>query len=968
MNFAATMPDEARLRALLDGTLSEAEQAEVLALVESQPQWQQALDRLAAGAQTWQAAAEHLHQPPLAADAALRSAIAAVQLPTVAADAQAADSSAKLDFLTSVDDPRYLGRFGEFFVEKVIGRGGFGIVLQVFDPPLRRIVALKVLAPHLASNAAACLRFNREAKAAAAVVHDHVITIHAVGEKPLPHLVMQYVAGQSLQEKLDKAGPLKIEEVLRIGMQTAAGLAAAHKHGQVHRDIKPANILLENGVERVKITDFGLARAADDASMTQSGVVAGTPQYMSPEQARGDSVDHRSDLFSLGSVLYAMCAGHPPFRATTTMGVLKRVCDEPPRPIREVNPQVPEWLAAIIDKLMAKRPEDRFASAAEVSDLLGQCLSHAQQPAANPLPQSRALAPRGPQSTPPSADARAAISVPATDDALLEAARRSVREPAIGLVITGILNWVALAIIFIFLSDVFRNMMRDDTYRWLIPVIAVLGLGSGLIVLGGLKMLRLENQLLVTLASIAAMVIGPGYFVGLAMGLWALVVLQRREVKEGFAKVRRRHWPALADAPAELPEEGEWSCRCLTCGYVAPLHKWGGVRIGAASRGKWSVLWCPLCRWLRWMSIERFSLKALPPQKPPAPVADFRPTVPQSGGLALALLIVFLVVAIPLTLLFVAGMGYFLMGAKSPPSRFGEMPFPPESTGGLIYQNPDSRFEVSINQVTTPQGEHIVSAPLGPGLRHNQFLRVPPGEYRAEVKAGDIVVREDTFTVNAGGTPTTYSVGAGGTLRFVARPEDRNLVLVLNHVTGQTIWDWPRRQYFVLPEGLVHVDLRRPDGNGDYPILTSNYFDIVAGQETVIRVREKDVQLVPTTQEDAVIALHRRSLEAAELRYAAGREPIQVVIDSKLKLNQARAERAEQIGRHAEALAIRREIVALVGEKVKTVETLTASGVVPMEDLNKAKLELLQAQEQATDAEGKIKALPGHAESPDEPN
>ena len=126
---------------------------------------------------------------------------------------------------------------------------------------------------------------------------------------------MEFIDGMSLQDKLDKQGPLGLKEILRIGMQIAEGLAAAHKQGLVHRDIKPANILLENGVERVKITDFGLARAVDDASVTQSGVVAGTPMYMSPEQAEGEPIDHRADLFSLGSVLYAMCTGRPPFRA-----------------------------------------------------------------------------------------------------------------------------------------------------------------------------------------------------------------------------------------------------------------------------------------------------------------------------------------------------------------------------------------------------------------------------------------------------------------------------------------------------------------------------------------------------------------------------------------------------------------------------------------------------------------------------
>lgn len=140
--------------------------------------------------------------------------------------------------------------------------------------------------------------------------------IYGVAEaNGLPYLVMPYVRGTSLQRRLDDSGPLTVAEVLRIGMQTAAGLAAAHAQGLVHRDIKPAKILLSEGVERVQITDFGLARAADDASLTRTGVLAGTPQYMSPEQARGEAVDHRSDLFSLGSVLYATCTGRPPFRA-----------------------------------------------------------------------------------------------------------------------------------------------------------------------------------------------------------------------------------------------------------------------------------------------------------------------------------------------------------------------------------------------------------------------------------------------------------------------------------------------------------------------------------------------------------------------------------------------------------------------------------------------------------------------------
>ena len=194
-----------------------------------------------------------------------------------------------------------LGRLGPYEVSGVIGAGGMGIVLKAFDCSLDRTVAIKVMAPHLASSGSARRRFAREAKAAAAVLHPNVIAIHGVAaDQALPYLVMPYNRGMSLQKRIDQDGPLPLQETLRIAEQIAAGLAAAHAQGLVHRDIKPANILLEDGVERLAITDFGLARAVDDATMTRSGVIAGTPQYMSPEQARGDSIDHRSDLFSFG--------------------------------------------------------------------------------------------------------------------------------------------------------------------------------------------------------------------------------------------------------------------------------------------------------------------------------------------------------------------------------------------------------------------------------------------------------------------------------------------------------------------------------------------------------------------------------------------------------------------------------------------------------------------------------------------
>ena len=300
-----------------------------------------------------------------------------------------------IDSLAPSEDPRMLGRLGNYEVSGVVGAGAMGVVLKATDPSLDRAIAIKVLSPHLASSGAARKRFAREAKAAAAVLHSNVIPIHSVSnEHSLPYLVMPYVRSTSLQKRIDQDGALPTNEVLRIATQVAAGLAAAHAQGLVHRDIKPANILLEEGVERVAITDFGLARAVDDASLTRTGSIAGTPQYMSPEQSRGDSIGQRSDLFSLGSVMYAMCVGRSPFRAETTYGVIQRINNDQPTPILELNPDVPAWLAGIIAKLMSKKVDDRFESAEEAAELLESCLAHVQHPSAVPLPPSIVVQPK----------------------------------------------------------------------------------------------------------------------------------------------------------------------------------------------------------------------------------------------------------------------------------------------------------------------------------------------------------------------------------------------------------------------------------------------------------------------------------------------------------------------------------------------------------------------------------------------
>ena len=283
-----------------------------------------------------------------------------------------------------------IGRIGHYELLEGLGQGGFGIVVKAFDEALQRSVAIKFLAPQLASTSPPRKFFLREARSAAQVRHDNVVQIYAVDETPLPYLVMEYIEGQTLQQRLDECGPFEPDEIVRLGRQIALGLAAAHEKGLIHRDVKPANILLQKGsVDQVKLADFGLARTADDASLTQSGFIVGTPMYLAPEQANGETIDHRADLFSLGSVLYSMVTGHPPFRAPTTMAVLKRVAHDRPRPILDVNKSTPRGLCEVISRLLSKSPGDRYSSALETARALELCLSeHPGKTARKPVRQS----------------------------------------------------------------------------------------------------------------------------------------------------------------------------------------------------------------------------------------------------------------------------------------------------------------------------------------------------------------------------------------------------------------------------------------------------------------------------------------------------------------------------------------------------------------------------------------------------
>ncbi len=365
------------IKVLLESNdLDSAEYKAAVAQLERQPEWQPALEKIALGdSNWWPEAREVLADSGLPDDHQYSSDEYVAKLDsvglkpthynsvtieiesTLASDTPVDCERVSLDFLEPPSHPELLGRIGRYEIERVLGTGGMGVVLRAFDTDLHRVVAIKVLASHLAHNSSARRRFAREAQAAAAVVHPNVIPIFNVeSDAKTPFIVMHYVAGQSLQRRVDVHGPLPIVEALRIAQQTAAGLTAAHAQGLVHRDVKPANIMLEEKIDRVLLSDFGLARAVDDASLTKTGIVAGTPHYMSPEQALGDTIDNRSDLFSLGSVLYFMLAGHPPFRASSAMAVLHRICQFAHRPLIEVNRDVPIEVSQLVDQLLAKKP------------------------------------------------------------------------------------------------------------------------------------------------------------------------------------------------------------------------------------------------------------------------------------------------------------------------------------------------------------------------------------------------------------------------------------------------------------------------------------------------------------------------------------------------------------------------------------------------------------------------------------
>jgi tRNA A-37 threonylcarbamoyl transferase component Bud32 len=263
---------------------------------------------------------------------------------------------------------------GRYELEELVGRGGMSTVYRAHDRLLERTVALKLLHERHLGDRESVERFRREAEAAAALSHPNVVTVIDRGEDEGRHfIVFEYVDGENLKQRVLREGPLPVREALELTLQTARALAYAHAEGLVHRDVKPQNVLLTDG--RAKVTDFGIARSLDVArGITQTGTVMGTSEYLSPEQARGEQVDERTDVYSLGIVLYELLTGETPFRGENFVTVALKHLNEPPPSVRERRGDVALRLELALDRALAKEPDARFGSMADFCTELEACL------------------------------------------------------------------------------------------------------------------------------------------------------------------------------------------------------------------------------------------------------------------------------------------------------------------------------------------------------------------------------------------------------------------------------------------------------------------------------------------------------------------------------------------------------------------------------------------------------------------
>ncbi|GAB5402263.1 MAG: hypothetical protein Aurels2KO_04940 [Aureliella sp.] len=338
---------------------------------------QDRLDQLSAPPASWQEIATALKSPAPASAGRIARSVCPLRDDDQSSDE--ATAAAIADFhcsheletlqakLEPASHPELLGRLDRYEVEQLVGYGGMGLVFRGHDTELHRVVAIKTIASGLSAHGPVRQRFVREARAVASLAHPHIVSVHdIITTGPVPAIVMQYVAGPTLDQHLRDNGAIPWRSVLQLAIQLCDALDTAHRSGLIHRDIKPGNVLLEAGCTRAMLTDFGLVRVLDNKTITRTGVLAGTPEYMSPEQAWGKSLDARSDLFSLGSLLYTMLVGTSPFAAAEPMASLNRLCNEPHRPLDEHSVEIPRQVTHLVDRLLSKQPRRRYANAAEV--------------------------------------------------------------------------------------------------------------------------------------------------------------------------------------------------------------------------------------------------------------------------------------------------------------------------------------------------------------------------------------------------------------------------------------------------------------------------------------------------------------------------------------------------------------------------------------------------------------------------